>query len=171
MGKSIANSIICAILLNAVFEQVDGQSNCINLAQDGESVIYENTTLVCSILPASYDHSELRWYTPHGVPTYAARIWWHSDVPDITVTDPYKYDCQWDADEQQSVLTIKNIAISDDGSWRCRYYGLCFEEERFELDVTGMLFKSIHLFHKPLVSTVNSIGRCDDLEVVMITIF
>ena len=136
MGKSKTVSVTCAILLVAVFELVDGQSNCINLTQIGESVIYETTILACSILPVSDSHIYLDWYSPYSIP---ARIEWYGDVVDIYVRDPDKHDCQWDEEKQQTVLTIKNIDIRDDGVWYCEYWGACRDYEIIEVDVTGRL--------------------------------
>ena len=139
---------ICAILLLTLFGHADGLYSCVNLTQAGETVIHENTTLVCDIDDPDHDLREfLIWSGPGGD---VAVIDWRGGGTRIDVSDAYKYECQWDDDYQESVLTIKNTDINDDGAWQC-YYRPPFCSpyyQRIEVNVIGECFIFTNLKNK-----------------------
>ena len=147
MNTTIGIMLSYIVVLLIIIGQVTGQRDCVIVSQVGESVIHEQTTLMCNISLTSSEHFRLHWYGPYNIVSPVCVIKWTTAraIGNINITHPDKHDCKWNASLQQSVLTIKNTNITtDDGKWRCRYTSrsspCIIGRQALVVDVTGLYF-------------------------------
>ena len=106
---------LCLVLCSG---STSGLDDCVTVEQDGASLLYNSTRLVCRVKESVKCGFFIVWDIDAKVTATFERHAHH-----VTVNNRYpdQYDCEWREDEKSAVLTIKRTTLEHEGYWYCNF--------------------------------------------------